>query len=452
MIRDQPGRHRFYPRLATERDPAHPAQFGVWLKHHGLVGSIVLILALILSGCAAWPVSSPADQYASEAKSLAAGSTFNVVSWEITAISDLAIARVQEPEVDYTSPLAKGLVLRYMQNAVSIGHLEAEIERLASGQPQAGDPPGGLESLQLEANTLRMEQAQLRPRAERIIEAQVADTIRREHAGWFGQAWPPPAFEFTEPPYYLVLSPRNVIELRLGLFLRPDLSLQARENLEQTMERVLPNTSALVTGTGGFSSWPAMIVDRASLSWVLSAVSHEWVHSYLVGYPLGWHYGDNSEVAAINETVADLVGDEIGQKTLERFYPEIAAQESASGQERAQASRPGVSNGFDFNTEMRLTRLRVDELLKQGEITAAEQYMEERRLVFVEHGFYIRRLNQAYFAFHGSYRTSSAAPPADPIAPRLQTLRRLSPSLASFLARVEMVSSLDQLEQLVPSP
>jgi hypothetical protein len=37
---------------------------------------------------------------------------------------------------------------------------------------------------------------------------------------------------------------------------------------------------------------------------------------------------------------------------------------------------------FDFRADMRETRLRVDELLAEGEIEAAEAYMERRRLTF----------------------------------------------------------------------
>ena len=35
--------------------------------------------------------------------------------------------------------------------------------------------------------------------------------------------------------------------------------------------------------------------------------------------------------------------------------------------------------------------------------------MEERRLLMVEHGYPIRVLNQAYFAFHGAYAESPAS-------------------------------------------
>jgi hypothetical protein len=50
---------------------------------------------------------------------------------------------------------------------------------------------------------------------------------------------------------------------------------------------------------------------------------------------------------------------------------------------------------------MAATRIEVDRLLAGGKIQEAEQYMEARRQIFVAHGYQIRKLNQAYFAFYG---------------------------------------------------
>ncbi len=78
--------------------------------------------------------------------------------------------------------------------------------------------------------------------------------------------------------------------------------------------------------------------------------------------------------------------------------------------------------------------------------------MEQRRRFFVAHGYYIRKLNQAYFAFHGTYRIGPAAPPHDPIGPRLRKLRRESPSLAAFLRTVRGIAKVEDLYKLVPEP
>jgi hypothetical protein len=92
---------------------------------------------------------------------------------------------------------------------------------------------------------------------------------------------------------------------------------------------------------------------------------------------------------------------------------------------------------------MQQTRLRVDELLEQGDIEQAEAYMEERRLIFVEHGHNIRKLNQAYFAFHGTYADSPAS--VSPIHQQLTDLRQASGSLANFIHTVAALSTYDEL-------
>ena len=79
------------------------------------------------------------------------------------------------------------------------------------------------------------------------------------------------------------------------------------------------------------------------------------------------------------------------------------------------------SDQFSLNRELRVTRLRVDELLAEGKIDEAEAYMEERRLYLVEQGVRLRKLNQAYFAFYGSYATNPSA--ANPIGGQLEWLR-----------------------------
>jgi hypothetical protein len=99
---------------------------------------------------------------------------------------------------------------------------------------------------------------------------------------------------------------------------------------------------------------------------------------------------------------------------------------------------------------MRETRVTVDELLEQGKIEEAEAYMEERRLFFREHGYIIRKLNQAYFAFHGAYADQpGGAAGEDPVGAAVRQLRENSPSLAAFLNRISWMTSFEQLKEVV---
>ena len=109
-----------------------------------------------------------------------------------------------------------------------------------------------------------------------------------------------------------------------------------------------------------------------------------------------------------------------------------------------------VPEVFDFRAEMRETRVTVDQYLADNKTEEAEAYMEKRRELFWENGYQIRKLNQAYFAFHGAYadRPGGAAG-EDPVGPAVRELRARSSSLADFLNRISWVTSFDQLKKLL---
>ena len=255
-----------------------------------------------------------------------------------------------------------------------------------------------------------------------------------------GQVWPPVRFAFTESPDYLIVSPRDRITVKKGVYLDPGVSIADMERIEGQVAREL-DVSALVDGTGGFSSYPTMVVAYPSLDWVVDTVAHEWTHTYLYFRPLGWHYGDSGGMRTINETVASIVGDEIGRRVVERFYPE---RMPPAGWPRPFSMRPdwlGTESNppeFEYGPFMRKTRLEADRLLAEGKIDEAEAYMESQRRILVENGYTLRKLNQAYFAFHGSYAVGAAA--TDPIGGKLRLLRRQADSLTGFLRTVARFS------------
>jgi hypothetical protein len=91
--------------------------------------------------------------------------------------------------------------------------------------------------------------------------------------------------------------------------------------------------------------------------------------------------------------------------------------------------------------------LKVDALLAEGKIAEAEAYMEERRRFFWEHGYRIRRLNQAYFAFHGAYADQPQGPAGeDPIGAAVRELWRLVGAPARFLRLMAWMDSVADLE------
>ena len=68
--------------------------------------------------------------------------------------------------------------------------------------------------------------------------------------------------------------------------------------------------------------------------------------------------------------------------------------------------------------------------------------MERRRKLFVENGFHIRKLNQAYFAFYGTYADTPAS--VSPIGGQLERFRSLMPDVGAFVSTMAEFSSYDE--------
>ena len=105
---------------------------------------------------------------------------------------------------------------------------------------------------------------------------------------------------------------------------------------------------------------------------------------------------------------------------------------------------------FDFRAEMHETRVTADALLAEGKIEDAETYMEARRQIFLKNGYLLRKLNQAYFAFHGAYADlPGGAAGQDPVGPAVRALRAQSESLADFVNTMSWMWKYEQLQKVV---
>lgn len=371
-----------------------------------------------------------------------AGYGFDLFTWEIGAIGEKLQALIQQPARGLAYTEATQQVRTYLANAIKMYELEGKINRIFS--ENGGKPTDESVRLQKEVEALRTQQQSHRPTVEQIIEGQVGAELVK--AGFqLGQLpMPPVQFTFVEPPKKLVVSPRDHIDTFYGQMLDAEISLDAMEKSEQRI-RQEQDLSAYITNIGGLGAFPTMVVDRASLQWILSTVAHEWTHNYLSVFPLGFNYLTNGDMVTMNETVADIVGDEIGERTLRTFYPDLLRPPPPPDQESVTTPPQSEPPPFDFGAEMRKTRLRVDDLLAQGQVEKAERYMEARRLEFVKNGYPLRVLNQAYFAFHGSYGTSAAS--TSPIGPKMERLRTQSSDLYTFLTTVRNFRSVADLEK-----
>ena len=224
----------------------------------------------------------------------------------------------------------------------------------------------------------------------------------------------------------LVLSPRDRIDRMESVLLEPGLDNQVRERIEEVMFRQ-ENLAALVVSTGGVATYPSVVSDSSGLRFAITTAAHEWLHHWFFFQPLGQHFWDSDDMTTLNETAATLGGQEIG----DRVYTAISGERVDRTSQDAAQPAPGE---FDFDEEMRETRLRTEELLAQGRIEEAEAYMEERRLLMVANGHFIRKINQAFFAFHGSYADNPAS--ISPINDQLDQLRVRTDDLEDFLKRV----------------
>jgi hypothetical protein len=197
-----------------------------------------------------------------------------------------------------------------------------------------------------------------------------------------------------------------------------------------------------VAPIGGLATYPSMVLDEDPPERILTSVAHEWMHQYLIFYPLGVSYWKSQEAREINETTADLVGQEVGAALARELGLPPA---TPLGGRDAAAARASGRPTFDFRAFMRETRLVTEQRLQQGDVAGAEAYMRSRRDELQQHGYVIRKLNQAYFALYGSYGDGFAASPANPIPALLRRLRERSDSLADFIFRVRAITTVAEL-------
>jgi hypothetical protein len=374
---------------------------------------------------------------------------FNYFSWTV----DSLLLKLGESELRFNESLTtetqKRLVLNYFDVVNKEETLAANIEQIYT-DPSVKDPQQ-IAATQLEEQ--RQYQAfldEMSPAVEEILQGQVSAVLAESGLTLGGQAIPTLLYHTTPLPKALIVSPRDVVRQDVNISLLANLSLAQITQLENTVSSKL-DVSALVVDIGGVGIYPTMVEQSSDANWVITTIAHEWTHNFLTLRPLGLNYDTNNSLRTMNETTAEIVGTEIGQQVIDRYYPELkGASDNPSQTQYGLADASNQTSTFDFNAEMHDTRVTVDQLLKEGEITKAENYMELRRQIFVKHGYLIRKLNQAYFAFYGAYAENPvSAAGEDPVGPAVRELRAQSSSLADFLNRISWMTSFDQLQQAV---
>lgn len=415
--------------------------------------AVTFALVLILVQTAQPPISK---YYRHQLRARTGSLSFDFFTWELGAIVEKLGFEFAAPQDTLSQEQRHALVKDYLETLGKARALNQEINQ-AYSESQGQEAVRQAAPKEQELSQLRSWLSKRQNMVEAILEEQTSTELEAEGFGMWGYVWPPVKIRFTPLPLLLVTSSRAEITRAGDMHLKAGIPLSDREMLESKVDLSFEDKRALVTPIGGLSAYPAMILETDSLVWLADTFAHEWTHHLLIFHPLGYNYTDSGEMTTINETSASIVGREIGRRMIERYYPELQGQLPPLP---TPPEKPPLTGGemiwpeevppdqFDYNREMRKTRLHVDELLASGQVTEAETYMEERRLFFVEHGHNIRKLNQAYFAFYGSYATGPST--ANPIGGQLEWLRGQSATLRQFVRTVAAVSTHQDLLDLLP--
>jgi hypothetical protein len=342
---------------------------------------------------------------------------------------------------------------------VLVDELRIAKDLLSEASSENGSDQGNVSNAQLAVDRLIAERDGFRDGVEEFLEQAVADAIRSAEVDLVGSfVWPPVDFRIDSPPKLLVTSPRDVIRRDEDVLIDPEISIDDIEKIENELAEVA-NISAVVLQTGGLASYPN-VIPTADLERLLDVAAHEWLHAYLIFNPLGRAYFDGGDIRVMNETLADIFGQEIGLRvyseiTGEPYVAPVRPETAMRNTESKNPDGPGGSDSdeetgaddFDFNRFMAETRARTDELLEEELMDEAESYMESRRIEMLDHGHTIRKINQAYFAFHNTYAESPSS--TSPIARYLWDLRDQVDTVGELVKLLRPLGTYKEFELLL---
>lgn len=402
-----------------------------WLK--------ILLIVVVFTFLLAFSNYPPGDEL-QRIRAFSRAREFDYVGWILDAVGT-KLSQASLAATETTSPdEQRQLVLDYIDLIARKDQLERHLNDIYA-DPEVLDPETSSTLVRQQLAELEAERDRLGPVAESILQAQISAVVAGLGLTVGGQPVPPVLYHSSPLPTALIVSPREEIRQEHNISLEPDINIDQRTLLEDRVDDAL-DVSSLIVDVGGIGVYPTMVLETSDLNFLVEVVAHEWIHNFLSLRPLGLNYFSSPELRTMNETAAAIAGREIGRAVVERFYPELLPPPPPPEVE----TETGEPPAFDFRDEMRQTRVTVDQLLAEGDITGAEEYMEARRLLFWENGYRLRKLNQAYFAFFGSYADQpGGAAGEDPVGEAVRRLFDESPSLAVFLKQIAWMTSFEDL-------
>ena len=398
-----------------------------------LISTLVVLITTLCAGCV------PGDETNRRINTIVKGSVFSIAGWEFKTL----IGEIRPSGITGITADDIATVKQYFNISAQINTLEAKRK---AGQALSGTDALSAEDEATEAN-LQVQKGALTGRVEAILERQIRDTLTGEglYNPFCGTGrFPPVNFKLATPPNLLIISPREKIERVRDIMLVPNLAAADIGPIEDQIQAL--GVSAVIEPLGGLgATFPTFVQDDTSLEYTLKTAVEEWLHQYLAFQPVGFQYvlhllgiKQNYDIVTVNETIAGIASDEIGAQIYEKYYGgEVTPKQTAGGEPPS----------FDFNTAMREIRITTDNLLAEGRIEQAEQYMEEQRQFLASQGYYIRKLNQAYFAFYGSYADSPTS--VDPIGTKLREIRSQADSIQDFLRQVARITTAGELDEIL---
>ena len=395
-----------------------------------------------------------------------------------TGQTDLVRSYTREIEFDYPNWVWNATWIKIEQNAISLPDLfdrgtgkqivfeylritgqlllvENKLEQIYA-DPSVTDKETAGAYLRTRRDRLIERQSELAPLAEAILQNQISQSLAELDLTTGGEPLPPVLYHTSSTPLALIVSRRDVIQQVANISIQPTLTLDEQIKLENDVAQSL-DVSTLTVGIGGVGVYPTMVMETTDLRWMIDTIAHEWTHNYLNVRPLGINYSTTPELRTMNETTASIAGTEVGDHVITTYYPELLASQPGPDlisfdQSSLHLDRLDDPPPFDFRAEMHETRVTADQLLAEGKIEKAEAYMEARRQVFWQNGYLLRKLNQAYFAFHGAYAdVPGGAAGEDPVGPAVRALRAQSDSLADFINTIGSMTSFDELKKAIHS-
>jgi len=401
-----------------------------------------IILALIITTSNWHPIVS-SDNIRRYTRSF----EFDYIGWELAAGWEKLLLFSIGPAHHLNNLQQRKIIGDYFRLLNSSNELQRMISEIYS-DPQVSSPEEKAFQLENELDEISHLLNIQKHIAESVLQHQIGQTLEILGITDIGTPFPPILFQTTKLPKQLIISPRETIKQEKSISLRTDITLNEIIKLENDVEKYL-NYSALVVPIGGISTYPTMVIDTMNLKYLIETIVHEWIHNYLSFRPLGIRYASSPVLRTMNETTANIGGSEISQAVIETFYTdliEITQILPRTFLTSIPARKPVQLQSFNFSKEMYHTRIEVDGLLAEGKINEAEQFMESQRLYFWENGYHIRKINQAYFAFHGAYADEPfSAAGKDPVGDDVRLFRARQASLASFIRKISWMYTYSQL-------